>query len=59
MADSSAFVSIEALSFMDGGPGRARDAHLFVESKATWDFITDSLPKYVAGRGSTLKQQEN
>jgi hypothetical protein len=31
---------------MDGPPGRAVDAHIFVGSKAPWDAITDALPQF-------------
>jgi hypothetical protein len=31
---------------MDGPPGRAVDAHIFVASKAPWDEITDTLPQF-------------
>jgi hypothetical protein len=35
-----------ALGTLDGDPGRPADCHIFVESKATWYEITDSLPQF-------------
>ena len=31
---------------MDGPPGRAVDAHIYVASKAPWDQIIDGMPKF-------------
>lgn len=30
----------------DEDPGRKPDRHIFVDSKAPWDDITDDLPKF-------------
>lgn len=40
---------------LDGDPGFAPRAHIFVDSKAPWFEITDSLPQYAEGLGSSKR----
>lgn len=42
---------------LDDDPGYTPRAHIFVESKAPWFTITDSLPQHPAGPGSRADPQ--
>jgi len=38
------------LGTLDSAINLRPDAHIFVDSKADWDLITDALPRYANGR---------
>lgn len=42
---------------LDGDPGHRPRAHIFVDSKAPWDRITDDLPQHPAQLGSADRPQ--
>lgn len=50
--DSGEFVEFTLGTLLDA-PELNPDAHVFVGSKARWDYIADQLPQYEAGRESS------
>lgn len=45
-------VAVIPMGSLDDEPGHIPDAHIFVNSKASWDFITDALPRHPEELGS-------
>jgi hypothetical protein len=54
-ADSTELIEF-ALGTLDSDIELSPDAHIFVDSKATWYAISDELPKFSEGRQSPIRK---
>lgn len=51
-------VAVIPMGSLDDDPGRMPDAHIFVESKASWDLIRDDLPRHPEELGSLREKSD-
>ena len=47
--DEARNIAIVPMGSLDDDPGARPERHIFVDSKAAWDTITDGLPQFPAG----------